>query len=54
MKPRKRYTPEFKTQALDHAARLAAAQRPDEETDRVIETIFRTHCRRYGYRRIGA
>ena len=37
-----------------HAARPTATQRSDEETGRVIETIFRTHCRRYGYRRIGA
>ena len=37
-----------------HAARPTAAQRSDEETGRVIETIFRTHCHRYGYRRIGA
>ena len=37
-----------------HPARPTGAQRSDVKTGRVIETIFRTHRRRYGYRRIGA
>lgn len=37
-----------------HAAKPTLTQRSDEETGAVIETIFREHRRRYGYRRISA
>ena len=37
-----------------HAAKPTPTQRSDEELGAVIETIFREHRRRYGYRRISA
>ena len=37
-----------------HAANPTATQRSDEKIGRLIETIFREHRRRYGYRRIYA
>ena len=37
-----------------HAAKPTPTQRSDEELGAIIETIFREHRRRYGYRRISA